>query len=66
MKNTYFVQVNNYMTPVRVRLTEEEANVIAYVLKEIAKADVDALVEISDDYDNVLYGNYNEWIENHE
>lgn len=66
MKNTYFVQVNDYMTPVRVRLTEEEANVIAYVLKEIAKADVDALVEISDDYDNVLYGNYDEWIENHE
>ena len=66
MKNTYFVQVNNYMTPVKVRLTEEEANAVAYVLKEIAKADVDALVEISDDCDNVLYGNYDEWAEAHE
>lgn len=66
MKNTYFVQVNNYMTPVRVRLTEEEANAVAYVLKEIAKADMDALVEISDDNDNTLYGNYDEWCKAHE
>lgn len=65
MKNTYFVQVNSFMTPARVRLTEEEANVVAYVLKEIAKADADALVDISDDNDNVLYDNYNEWVENH-
>lgn len=66
MKNTYFVQVNNYMTPARVRLTEDEAKAVAYVLKEIAKVDVDALVEISDDCDNVLYGNYDEWVESHE
>lgn len=65
MKNTYFVQVNNYMTPARVRLTEEEAQTVAYVLKEIAKSDPDALVNISDDCDNDLYDNYNEWVENH-
>lgn len=65
MKNTYFIQVNDYMTPARVQLTEEEANAVAYVLKEIVKVDADALVEISDDCDNVLYDNYDEWIENH-
>ena len=65
-KNTYFVQVNNYMTPARVRLTKKEAHVVAYVLMEIARIDPDALVEISDDCDNVLYDNYNEWVKNHE
>lgn len=66
MKNVYYVQVNNYMTPVRVMLTEEEAIAVAYVLKEIAKEDKDALVEIKDDdYGETLYGNYDEWIETH-
>lgn len=64
MKNTYYVQVNDYMTPVRVELTEDQANAVAYVLEEIAKVDKDALVEIRDyDYGYVLYGNYDEWIE---
>ena len=67
MKNTYFVQVNDYMTPVRVRLTEEEARAVAYVLKEIAKEDKDALVEIIDEEDDdILYSNYDEWCETHE
>lgn len=66
MKKTYCVQVNNYMTPVKVRLTEEEANAVAYVLKEIAKADINSLVEISDDESgSILYDNYGEWIKNH-
>lgn len=66
MKKAYYVQVNNYMTPVKVQLTEEEANAVAYVLKEIAKVDTDSLVEISDDESgNILYDNYDEWIENH-
>lgn len=66
MKKEYWVQVNNYMTPVKVRLTEEEAQAVAYVLKEVAKVDTDALVEISDDESgDILYDNYNEWVENH-
>ena len=66
MKKTYYVQVNNYMTPAKVQLTEEEANAVAYVLREIAKADMDSLVEISNDESgDILYDNYDEWIENH-
>lgn len=66
MKKEYYVQVNNYMTPVKVRLTEDEANAVAYVLKEIAKVDMDALVEISEDESgDILYDNYDEWVENH-
>ena len=66
MKKEYWVQVNNYMAPVKVQLTEEEANAVVYVLKEIAKVDTDSLVEISDDESgNILYDNYDEWIENH-
>ena len=66
MKRAYYVQVNDYMTPVKVQLTEEEANAVAYVLKEIAKADTNALVEIADDESgNILYDNYSEWWENH-
>lgn len=42
MKKIYTVQVNDYMTPVRVELTESEANAIAYVLEEIVKSDKDA------------------------
>lgn len=66
MKNTYYVQVNDYMTPARVRLTEYEAQVVAYVLMEIAKSDPDALVEIISDEDDILYGNYDEWSKTHE
>ena len=66
MKNTYYVQVNDYMTPARVRLTEYEAQVVAYVLMEIAKYDPDALVEIVSDEDDILYGNYDEWSKTHE
>lgn len=63
MKKQYFVQVNDYMTPVQVMLTEEEANTVAYVLEEIAKGDKDALVGIIDSEDgNELYGNYEDWI----
>ena len=66
MKNTYYVQVNDYMTPVKIQLTETEANAVAYVLKEIAKVDPDALVEISDDHSgDALYDNYDEWIKTH-
>lgn len=65
MKKEYTVQVNDYMTPVKVMLTEEEANAVAYVLEEIAKSDKDSLVNISDEYGNELYDNYNEWIETH-
>ena len=54
------------MTPAKVQLTEAEANAVAYVLKEIAKVDMDSLVEISDDESgNILYDNYDEWTENH-
>ena len=66
MKNTYYVQVNDYMTPARVRLTEHEAQAVAYVLREIAKSDPDALVEIISDEDDILYGNYDEWSKTHE
>lgn len=67
MKHTYYVQVNDYMTPVRVRLTESEVQTVAYVLKEIAKSDPNSLVEIiDDDSGNILYGNYDEWSETHE
>lgn len=65
MKQKYIVQVNDYMTPVQVMLTESEANAVAYVLKEIAKSDRDALVSIEDEDGNELYGNYDEWIKKH-
>lgn len=65
MKRPYIVQVNDYMTPVKVMLTEIEANAVAYVLEEIAKNDKDALVEIIDENGKELYGNYDEWIETH-
>ena len=66
MKKSYYVQVNDHMTPVKVWLAEDEAVAVAYVLGEIAKADPDALVEISDDESgDVLYDNYNEWSRSH-
>lgn len=65
MKTPYTVQVNDYMTPVRVELTESEAKAVAYVLEEIASSDKDALVGIEDENGNELYGNYDEWIETH-
>lgn len=65
MKKPYTVQVNDYMTPVRVHLTEDEAKTIAYVLEEIAKSDKDSLVGIEDENGNELYDNYNEWIKTH-
>ena len=66
MKEYYYVNVNDNMTPVRVKLTKSEANAVAYVLKEIAKVDNDALVGIEDENGNELYGNYDEWIKTHE
>lgn len=66
MKRTYIVQVNDYMTPIKVELTESEAMVVAYVLEEVAKNDEDALVEIKDeDTDEVLFDNYDKWIKTH-
>ena len=65
MKKEYTVQVNDYMIPVKVELTELEARAVAYVLEEIAKSDKDSLVEIMDEDGEVLYDNYNEWIETH-
>ena len=66
MKKYYYVQVNDYMTQVKVSLTEDESKTVAYVFEEIAKSDKDALVEIRDeDSGNVLYGNYDEWIKTH-
>lgn len=67
MKRPYIVQVNDYMTPVRVMLTENEANAVAYVLEEIVKSDEDALVEIKDaDSGEILFDNYIEWARTHE
>lgn len=65
MIREYTIQVNDYMTPIKVKLTENEAHAVAYVLEEIAKADKDSLVGIEDDDGNELYGNYNEWIMTH-
>lgn len=66
MKRNYYVQVNDYMTPVKVELTEEEAKAVAYVLEEIAKEDKDDLVEIKDeDTGDILFDNYDEWIKTH-
>ena len=65
MKQMYYVQVNDYMTPVKVQLTETEANAVAYVLEEIAESDEESLVEIKDENGEVLYGNYDEWIKTH-
>ena len=67
MKRPYFVQVNDYMTPVKVMLTENEANAVAYVLEEIVKSDEDALVEIKDaDSGEILFDNYIEWARTHD
>lgn len=63
--NNYYVQVNEYMNPIKVQLTEEEARAVAYVLEEIVKADEDMLVSIENEDGNELYGNYDEWIKKH-
>lgn len=66
MKNTYYVQVNDYMTPVRVNLTKSEARAVAYVLEEVVKSDENALVEIKrEDDGEILFDNYDEWIKTH-
>lgn len=66
MKRPYLVQVNDYMTPVRVILTENEANAVAYVLEEVVKSDEDALVQIKDeDSGDILFDNYDKWIKTH-
>lgn len=66
MERPYIVQVNDYMTPVKVLLTESEANAVAYVLEEIVKSDKDALVGISNkDTGDILFDNYEEWNETH-
>ena len=66
MKKTYYVQVNDYMTPVKVELTESEAKAVAYVLEEVVKSDEDALVEIKEeDTGDILFDNYDEWIKIH-
>ena len=61
MKKSYYVQVNDYMTPVKVDLTEYEANTVASVLKEIVKSDPEALVSIEDEDGHELYGNFDTW-----
>jgi hypothetical protein len=65
MKKEYIVQVNDEMTPVKVMLTESEAEAVAYVLKEVVASDPDALVGIEDDDGNELYSNYDEWAKTH-
>ena len=65
MIKAYFVQVNDTMTPVKVELAESDIAAVIYVLKEIAKGDKDALVSIEDEDGEVLYSNYEEWIETH-
>ena len=65
MKKPYYVQVNNYMTPVRVDLTEEEAFAVERVLRAIAEGDEDALVELQNEDDEILYSNWDEWIKTH-
>lgn len=61
----YYIQTNDYMTPVRVRLTEEQANGVIKVLKAIAEEDSDSLVNISDEDGEDLYGNWEEWSKTH-
>lgn len=65
MKKPYYVQVNDYMTPTRVELTESEAKAVTYVLKEIVKSDSDALVSIEDGDGEELYSNWDEWSKTH-
>lgn len=65
MKRKYILQVNDYMTPIRVRLTEEEAMGVAYVLEEIAKSDKHSLIHMEDENGEWLCDNYDEWYETH-
>lgn len=66
MKKIYIVQVNDYMNPVRVELTESEAKAVAYVLEEVISSDEDALVEIrEEDTGEILFDNYDKWIKTH-
>ena len=62
MKETYFVQVNDDMTPVRVELTETEVDTVKYVLEEISNANTDLSVCVSAHDGTELYSNYDEWI----
>ena len=68
MKKAYYVQVNDYMTPVKVMLTDNEVDTVIYLLKEIAKNDKYALVDITDCdyYGESLYTNYDERSNTHE
>lgn len=65
MNKNYYIQINDYMEPAKVKLTENEVDTIIYVLKEIVKSDEDSLVCISDEDGMDLYTNYNEWIKTH-
>lgn len=65
MNKNYYIQINDYMEPAKVKLTENEVDTIIYVLKEIVKSDEDSLVAISYEDGMELYSNYDEWIKTH-
>lgn len=60
--NYYWIQVNEEMNPVKVYLTKEEVEGVIKVLKEIVKENPDYLCSITDEDDEELYSNYDEWI----
>lgn len=65
MNKNYYIQINDYMEPAKVKLTENEVDTIIYVLKEIVKSDENSLVAISYEDGMELYSNYDEWIKTH-
>ena len=66
MEKNYWIQVNDYMEPVKVALTKEEAKGVEKVLKQIEKEDPDSLIQMTDESGDVVYvDNYNEWSKTH-
>ena len=67
MKKDYYIQVNDDMIPIKISLTDDEAITTMKVLKELAEGtDHEILVDISDEFNNELYGNMDKWNSKHE
>ena len=65
-KDYYWIQVNDYMEPFKIALTEEEVNGVKKVLVKLAQVDEDALVQMTDeDGDIIFVDNYKKWIKTH-
>ena len=62
MTTKYYIQIDEYMTPVSVELTRDESATVARVLKEILKESPYSLIQMEDDETGeLLVDNYESW-----